>query len=532
MTSMPAHRGAASETERSAFLELQKRLPPLWNRIQGARPLEHTSVVVPSLSFDQEELAKISGVPSYEERLLFALMRLRHPSSRVLYLSSQPIHPDIIDYYLHLLVGVPSSHASKRLGFLSMMDSSSRALTEKILERPRAIERIKHWIGNPRQAYLTCFNSTELERRLALALDIPLNGLDPDLRALGTKSGGRNLFADAGVPHPHGSHGLHTRREFAEALADLAEARPASKRAVVKLDESFSGEGNAMFTFPSPSSTERAARVRAIDAALDHLVFNAEEETPGSFFRKLSEMGGVVEEFIEASEVRSPSVQMRIHPDGTHAVISSHDQVLGGPNKQAYVGCRFPASDDYRVAIQAEARKIADALAAKGVVSRVAVDFLAWREPGEPWRIAAIEINLRMGGTTHPFQALEFLTCGSLDADSGVFHAPDGRPKFYFSTDALTSPSYRGLLPEDFLEILTQHGLSFRPVTQTGVLFHMIGALSQFGKVGVTCVGNTRDEADQLYEWTVRVLDDETGARGARRGTLRDPFHERLPAME
>ena len=513
------------------FRRLQDRLLPLWQKISREPSWEHTSVVVPSLSFDADELAKIPGVSFYEERLLFTLMRLRNPAARVLYVTSQPIHPDIVDYYLHLLVGVPSSHAWKRLGFLCVLDSSPVPLTQKILDRPRALARIRSWIGNRRRAYLTCFNSTPLERSLSLELGIPLNGVDPELLDLGTKTGSRNTFVEAGVPHALGAQGLRSRRECADALAELERARPGLERAMVKLDHSFSGEGNAIFRFPSPGPDEDDDRVDTIDTALEELAFNAEEETPEGFFRKMSASRGIVEEMVTGQDLRSPSVQMRIRPDGTPSLISTHDQVLGGAAGQAYVGCRFPAADEYRQRIVAEATKVAEVLARHGVVSRFAVDFLAWRS-GDDWDVAAIEINLRMGGTTHPFQALEFLTSGSLDERTGYFVAPDGRAKFYFSTDSLTSPSYRGLLPEDLLDILTRHHLNFQPSQRTGVLFHMIGALSQYGKVGVTCIGDSREEADQLYEWTVRVLDQETGATGSRRGALRDPFHERLPDME
>src|SRR5690606_42131853 len=58
-----------------------------------------------------------------------------------------------------------------------------------------------------------------------------------------------------------------------------------------------------------------------------------------------------VEEFLEAEEVHSPSVQLRITPAGELRIISTHDQVLGGDSGQAYLGCRFPARLDYRAMI-------------------------------------------------------------------------------------------------------------------------------------------------------------------------------------
>ena len=46
-------------------------------------------------------------------------------------------------------------------------------------------------------------------------------------------------------------------------------------------------------------------------------------------------------------------------------------------------------------------------------------------------------------------------------------------------------------------------------VTGEGVAFHLIGALSEFGKLGVVCIGPNQDRADALYQRTVEVLDSE-----------------------
>ncbi len=148
----------------------------------------------------------------------------------------------------------------------------------------------------------------------------------------------------------------------------------------------------------------------------------------------------------------------------------------------------------------------------KGIIGRFSVDFITWRDGAwDPWNIAAVEINLRMGGTTHPMLALRFLTGGSFDAASGMFHGVDGKPKFYRASDNVHSPSYCGLLPEDLIEIVTLRRLDFNHRTSTGVLFHMFGAVSQFGKFGVIAIGNSRDEADQLFNRSLAELDRETG---------------------
>jgi hypothetical protein len=212
---------------------------------------------------------------------------------------------------------------------------------------------------------------------------------------------------------------------------------------------------------------------------------------------------------VEGPGLASPSAQLRVNPRGQVILVATHDQILGGPLGQTYLGCRFPASPAYRGAIQAAGLRVGQALAAKGVVSRFGVDFVA-RQQGRGWDVRAVEINLRMGATTHPFLALRFLTGGELDVGTGEFRAPSGLAKFYRSTDNLYSPAYRGLLPDDLIEILTVNRLHYDSRSETGVLFHIIGALSQFGKVGLTAIGNSMEEVERLYERTLAILDRET----------------------
>ena len=153
------------EREIAEFQRLKGRMLEVWQAIGGNEgEAAYTSVVVPSLTLDQGELRKVAGAAFYEERLLFLLMRLRNPRARIVYVTSQPVHPLVLEYYLQLLAGIPASHARSRLTLLCAYDASGRSLTEKILERPRLIDRIRAGIHDPSRAFLTVFNSTPLER--------------------------------------------------------------------------------------------------------------------------------------------------------------------------------------------------------------------------------------------------------------------------------------------------------------------------------------------------------------------------------
>jgi hypothetical protein len=514
------------EQEIAAFEQLKPRLRDVWDTLMLRDEEPHTSVVVPSLTLDRDSLSKLAGASFYEERLLFLLIRLRNPRARMVYVTSQPVHPLILEYYFQLLAGMPASHARSRLTLLCAYDASPRSLTEKVLARPRLIQRIREGIQDPARAYLTVFNATPLERRLAVLLGIPLNGCDPELARLGTKSGSRQVFREAGVALPEGQENLRDRTDVEAALVDLRRRRPGLRKAVIKLDDSFSGEGNAIFRYPGGDAAGRrrsgsggsggsggACSPAAVRDALAAIELSVPGETPDSYFAKFGSMGGVVEEFIDGKEKTSPSTQLRISPSGEVMVISTHDQILGGASQQVFLGCRFPARDDYRMRMQEAAVRIGGVLAAHGVVSRFGVDFLAWRDDAAlGWDLAALEINLRMGGTTHPYLALQFLTGGALDGATGLFWSPTGHTKCYLATDNLHSEAYRGLLPEDLIEILTETRLHYSLGSESGALFHLIGAVSEFGKLGVTAIADTHEEAAAIYQRALAVLDRETAS--------------------
>src|SRR6185369_9814088 len=146
-------------------------------------------------------------------------------------------------------------------------------------------------------------------------------------------------------------------------------------------------------------------------AAMRSMEMPVPTETYDRYFEKFARMGGIVETWLEGDEKASPSAQLRCDPNGKVHPISTHDQVLGGPSGQIFLGCVFPAQEDYRMRIHEAGLRIGEALASHGVVSRFAVDFLCVRNAGErEWSFHALEINLRMGGTTHPFLALQFIT--------------------------------------------------------------------------------------------------------------------------
>jgi hypothetical protein len=497
------------ETEKAArFDALQKKLVPLWQSIERMSEDAQTIVVVPSLTGGKVGLQG-SLLQAYEERFLFLLLLLRQPRARMVYVTSQAILPGIADYYLSLLPGVIPSHARQRLHLVAPLDGSGMPLTVKLLERPRLLAQIRSLIADPDRAHLVPLNVTELERDLALELGIPMYGADPRHLHHGTKSGSRRLFGEEGVRHPLGREGLARIEEVAPAIASMRAERPLMEEALVKLNEGVSGEGNALVDLRALPPPGDAGEATQIEARVRSMSFEHKGLAYDSYATAFEEKGGVVEQRITGQDLRSPSVQLRVTPLGKVELLSTHDQLLGGPTGQSYLGCRFPADPAYAAAITREAAKVGVRLAADGVLGRFAIDFVTVREPDGGWSPYAIELNLRKGGTTHPFLSLQFLTDGSYDPDTAVFTAPDGRQKCLVASDHVVSPAYRRLAPDDLFDIVARYRLHFDQARQTGVVLHMMSALGDHGLVGMTAVGDSHEEADAVYARTVSALDAE-----------------------
>src|SRR5216117_3599674 len=522
------------------FDQLQKKLVPLWKSIERLNQDPQTIVVVPSMSIDAIDSGAV--IQAYEERFLFLLLLLRQPRARLIYVTSRTILPSIIDYYLDLLPGVISSHARQRLFLPSPMGGSVGPLSDKLLDRPRLIERIRSLIMDPDRAHLVPFNTTNREKKLALRLGIPMYGADTKIFPLGTKSGCRKIFLEENVPHPLGYENLGSKEDLIEAIAQMRAKKPSIKQVLVKLNEGVSGEGNAVIDLtglpPSfakatadrpvagigdaghrnasagpgssiPATTDSGRARAMLEERLRAMQFELKGIAYESYMNKLQERKGVVEERIMGEEFRSPSVQLRVTPLGKVELLSTHDQLLGGPTGQSYLGCVFPADIDYAPLITREAGKVGRRLAKEGVIGRFALDFVVVRSNGK-WNPYAIEINLRKGGTTHPFLTLQFLTDGRYDPETAIFTAPNGRQKFFVASDHVESPRYRTLTPDDLFDIVVRHNLHFGQTRQTGVVFHMMIALGELGRTGLTAVGNSHEEARATYDRAVAVLNEET----------------------
>lgn len=469
------------EPQPLSFDALQKTLV---ERADSPMPEYDTLVVLPSLSFPASELAKITAIERYEERLLYLLLELADPGIHVIYVTSLPIDPAIIDYYLRF-VDDPQD-ARRRLTLISLGGFSGEGLARDLAADAAALARLRALLATrDGRTVILPFNVTDAERRVALELGAPLVAVHPDLVALGSKTGSRQVARAAGVPVLPGVENLWSTTEISAAVDSLRLAQPDIDAVVIKLNNGFSGQGNAMVTWGSADA----------DLADRDTVFCAPGETWGSFAGKIAAEGAIVEQLLHARSA-SPSAQAWISPGGHVTVLSTHDQVLGGPGGQVYLGCRFPADPVYRTRIIAYTRAVGDHLADAGVVGPFAVDYSVVPSGQDPPDIRLSEINLRLGGTTHPFAMARTVTGARADAATGLRTA-DGE-RVYVASDNLKEPRLIGVTPSEVIARIDEAGLSFDPRRATGVTLHLLGAVEDYGKLGTVCIAPSHAEAEAL----------------------------------
>lgn len=461
----------------TAFEQLQReKLEQAWRADLPDSTVPHVMIGLPSYSVDRSLLEHYGDrVPALENRYLYAILSARQPGKRVVYLSSLPVRQDVVDGYLALVEPADRQVILDRILILSPDDTSSRSLAEKVLDRGDLVDALRRFIADE-PALVEAWNVTEAEADFAVAVGAPIHGTDPRHRELATKSNGRRLLREAGVPVPDGIEDVRSPSDVAAAVEALQARRPDLRSVVVKLDDSGAGDGNIVLDVGDVADIERVL--------------------PEWYCVSLAS-GGIVEERIDGDEFRSPSAQATITPLGEVTVLATHEQRLNG---QVYEGCSFPADPAYAPQLGEHAAQVGLRLAALGACGRFALDFVARRHPSGDWDVYGIEINLRKGGTTHPYGITRMLVGGRYDPAAATYVDHTGRPAFYGATDNLVDESWIGRPPGEVLRITAESGLAFDRQSRSGVVPHLLDCLKVDGRMGYTAIGDSPAQVAELED--------------------------------
>jgi hypothetical protein len=107
---------------------------------------------------------------------------------------------------------------------------------------------------------------------------------------------------------------------------------------------------------------------------------------------------------------------------------------------------------------------------------------------------------------------LQYLTDGLYEAEEGVFYTSRGDKKFYVASDHLENSAYRVFSTERLFDIVSINHMHYNHADQTGVVMHLITGVAELGRVGVTAIANSPQEANELYRRFNDLLDREAAA--------------------
>lgn len=473
------------------FEALQAKLGQVLALNSPGQSQPHVLIALPSFSLGETILSHYGArVPALEHRYLAAFFILhRIPSCEMIYVSTEPPGEEVLDYYVSLLPAVSREDVRGRFHHVAVPDHSAHSVAEKLLARPDLVAGIRARIGD-RPAFLEPWNVTAAEAELALALGVPVNGSRPELWPLGFKSAGRKLFRVCGVPVAAGREDIRSLDEAVAAILAMRLEEPRLRGVILKHDDSAAGDGNMVIGLSDIRDAE------ALRRRLSSL--------PGWYLEDLAK-GGVVEELVGGDRFTSPSVQVDIRPGGEVQVLATHEQILGGVSGQVYMGCRFPADPAYAPELADYGRRVGEALAREGALGRFALDFAAV-EQGGTWRVVALEVNLRKGGTTHPYACLRNLVPGRYDPETGAWRADAGGMRAYAATDNLVNPAWTGRPPGEVIHAVRKAGLQFDHATGTGVVLLMLSGLAVDGRFGYVAIGHDPAEAQRLADELVQAV--------------------------
>lgn len=545
-------------------------------REEGEQASSKTIVVIPSIDLDKKELTRMCcDIEFYEERQLFHLLMAGDPTVRIIYLTSRPVDESVVKYYLSLShhEDIDAAHYQSnlfcdvhnmlpRVIMIHVPSTECISLSDKILRQKKLITLLQDLIHSPfggntleqnHTVGMSVFTGSDSVDELSHKLGVKLLEASGDTLHYGTKQGSREIFAACGISHPAGTpslededlltygdaseHGgkvywaynhryIRSSHNLALGIARkiLRGIRP--KKWIVKLNQGFSGKGNASIDLQRIQRRFSGCKVGDNEAAL-HIAEQIEKEfatnlkcedpkmtwqdTPEQvgFQTQIKRLGVIAEVFIEGEVPTSPSIQAVIEGNDV-SLVSTHEQVLAG---QVYSGCRNPCNPAYRASIMEAGLKVGKFLVAHGVRGHFSVDFLSCKQPKSgSWNVYAVEVNLRQGGTTHP-QATMALLCGGSICSDGLFRTNFGEFRCYVATDTHYSANLKGSTAKSLINALecsssnpAAHRIRWNKADRIGVVFHLFKFISS-GRIGFTAIGRSVEEAKTLFNDTVRFLD-------------------------
>lgn len=462
-----------------------------------------TKIILYAMNYTEGLLRELPYVKFYAERGFSHLSSLREANTRIVLITPEPPEPYVIDWHLRDLFqldDVQQRSARDRLILLSPRCRKPLPLDSLVLEDPVLLSRLKDEVRRS-EAVLVNFASSAMSDRLAQELDVPLEEGPFDLsRRWGDKSSSKALFRLEEIPAPRGVPDILTSMDEVESAAlALVTGSPPAGRVIVKLNDARWGDGLGNVVIDGKKLRDSKQLSSSVETMLQDWAAIVEEVGIG---------GAIVEEYFP-NRICSPSGQAYIDRAGDVHIVSTHEQYTV---VDQYLGCEFPADDQFRASMHTVLMKVGKRLSGSGVRGTFGVDFIGL----ECGSLLATEINVRKVGPSHVVAYAEAVAGNKVDPDGNL--RVNGKVVYCSHRRVYQPEVLRGLSPEAAVRGLAEDGLFYDPRTGKGAILHILGALRSVGYVDSTCFGHSRSEAADIRDMVYSSLARAATRTGNRSG--------------
>lgn len=441
-----------------------------------------TIVVIQSVSLGTLTRKYLLGLDYFEERNLYLLFKLANPNIRLIFLMTGEVSEAFLHYSLEKVafsLGCTIINLKDRITMINL-PPSTMGLSESILKSSKVqadiIDLVKGSLG-----FLSVWCAGINELRLSNILNMPIIGPNERSMIFDSKSIGRGLVSKTNVPMPRGWNDVVSIDQAQELISSMSNLIT-TKKYILKLNNEDGGNGIA-YLFCGHKST----KIESI--SVEKMISFSE------FKQQLSIQGAVLEEFLKADEVTSPSIKLHISNDGSIDILATHEQITNGG---MYLGARFQANNDYRNQLVSHGLEIAKVCKEKGIRGIFSVDFLACRSVhSESWELYFLELNLRSTATTHAYYWTKYLTNSSYNSDTGTLESSNGLV-FYSSCEYFHNKKLNTFSVAEIIDMLKKNNLDFSHNLGKGVVLHMVGTIADYSKFGATIIGQTPEEVENI----------------------------------
>ncbi|RQM21006.1 hypothetical protein B5M09_000173 [Aphanomyces astaci] len=481
------------------------------------------------------------------------------PNVDIIYISPFELSPDIQRYQVRLLQlgGITDPQTRIRMLHPENVDRFPEhfSLTTLLLYSPHCLKKIKRFVRG-KNAYIVTGNVGPEDKRLAIALQIPLLGMDPDKALLyGTRSGGKRIFMAADVNIPMGAHDIYDEDELIQSLSKLIAADVDQNEWLVKIDADQSDTGIASINVQQMQSV---AKVRAEKRDMKHMAaeYFQQPDVRDAVLRS------IFNELTESKVLSQVRANVFIEPSGGVHITSAHDLFMSPANKHLPQCALFPQTSvpyqAIRVRVDAlgASLAIASSMFIKGIIGYASIDYMSFADPktlvggGRPrQRLWAMQVVPGLTNTAVSFVMFAFLSCSQFNPITGKCHlqvaAPPpiaasatvapitqaqkavetilsarppngavvcGPERTYMVLDYIYHPNMATLHFSTFFNTCRLNGVSFDLQRAIGAAFILADSLTA-GVMGLMCIGENDKEAFRIARQAVELIGDQVGVQ-------------------